>query len=287
MADVFEVADCNATLADLPADGSLAVVITQKGRAINPIKLAKIAAGAREVTFGKPLDTWDGLKVLLDRPCASLDPETIMELVQEALQGAQPHTIWPAPPNYAVHDLSFAQAGDNCSRCHEPLVAKPSIEVGHTFLLGDKYSSALDATFARTNQSEQAQAPFEMGCYGIGISRLLGAVAEVTADDKGLSWPTAIAPYTTCIIPVKASHQEGATRTAAFANEYDFIIDDRTHLSFGARMKDAELVGYPATIVVGQHWEKEGKVEVHSRRSGAKTLSTLDDMQQVLQGILN
>ena len=220
---------------------------------------------------GKALDAWDGIQILLDRQCASLDPDSVMELVTAALHGVSPSTIWSTPPACAVHDLVFAKAGDGCSVCKTGLETHTSIEIGHTFLLGDKYSVALGATFAKTKQDEQMQSPFEMGCYGIGITRLLGAIAEVWSDDNGLVWPPSIAPYETCVMPVKLSHKAAAVALAS-SRGHNTVIDDRTHLSFGSRMRDAELVGYPEIIVIGQRWDVEQKVEVHTRRNGAKKI---------------
>ncbi|ORZ00394.1 hypothetical protein BCR43DRAFT_433118 [Syncephalastrum racemosum] len=177
--------------------------------------------------------------------------------------------------------------GDGCHACGAELKQVRAIEAAHTFYLGTKYSDALGCRYGPERKAA------EMGCYGIGISRLLAAVAEVRHDQKGIVWPASIAPYRVCIIPTNDKQAEFASLTHTIYDTLngtnsmtdEIIIDDRKG-GFGRKMKDAELIGYPFTIVVGQKAFTEGVVEVHARKQGANSsifsvpISTLDTFLQ-------
>lgn len=273
--------DCQACIAEVPGHNKLAVIIMPSNYTVNMVKLAKFDPPAKLAALNKPLDSWDGLKILVDRHCASLDHVSIQSMVENVLEGNATHSIWPAPPDYIVGDVVVARAGDRCPKCREALQADKSIEVGHTFLLGDRYSAALDTTFARTSKGTQERGLFQMGCFGIGISRLLGAVAEVTSDSKGLLWPASIAPYSVCILPASDGYMETALAIASeLALHCDVIVDDRFQTSFGTRMKDAELVGYPYLAVIGKQWTKDAKVELQYRASGNKDMLDPGELRQ-------
>ncbi|CAG8768501.1 21361_t:CDS:1, partial [Gigaspora rosea] len=146
---------------------------------------------------------------------------------------------------------------DGCPVCYKdsitsPLKSNRAIEVGHTFLLGTKYSDPLKATFAPENPLYKGELlSIQMGCYGIGVSRMIAAIIESSHDSKGIIWPPSVAPYRVCIIP-GGDEPEITEKTRSL---YDFLtsecdglndevlIDDRMNLSFGYRMKDAELLG--------------------------------------------
>lgn len=277
MIEALDIDHCQARLAEFPDENALAVIIAKKDDAINLVKLAKIDAGARFTSLSKPIDSWDSLQIWLDAKCAILDQDTVLEIVEAALAGTKPQTVWPAPAQFGVRDLVRTKGGDKCQQCHSTLVSDQAIEIGHTFLLGERYSAALDATFARVNQPGQERGHFQMGCYGIGITRLMGAIADATADAKGLSWPHSIAPYQACIVPANTTHLGTALQLADELGSSDFAVDDRLHLSFGTRMKDAELVGYPAVIVVGQHWDTSRKVEFQLRQTRQVSLWSLEE----------
>ena len=289
---LLDADDCTATLVDLPEIQSLGIAITRNRDSLNLIKIRKRHPNARPVPLGRPLDDWNTIAILLDEACSSLDEETVMEVVEKALGGQSPSSIWPQPPSYDVTDLRTAQGGEACIKCRRPLLAETSIEIGHTFLLGTKYSKALDASFARSGliagDQQQSRAFFQMGCYGIGVSRLLGAIAEVCADAKGLIWPVPVAPYEVCLL---ATSQTIAREVLAalpsptpsvHGEKQDVVVDDRYEMSFGKRMKDAELSGYPFLVVAGRHWQQEHKLEVQIRATGDSTLCTAENLLAVL-----
>ncbi|OAD07788.1 hypothetical protein MUCCIDRAFT_32820 [Mucor lusitanicus CBS 277.49] len=184
-----------------------------------------------------------------------------------------------------------AQQGDHCVSCadkNSKLSSVKAIECGHTFYLGTKYSSVLDCGF-RESGKKGDKIPAEMGCYGIGITRLLAAVAEARYDAKGIAWPTSLAPYSICIVPTDDRKQEFKDMANQIYDQLgesfkgDIVIDDRRS-GFGAKMKDAELVGYPYTIIVGPKslQQEQPQLEIHQRiqhQESKKTTIDLKDLQ--------
>ncbi|MEX0702061.1 MAG: proline--tRNA ligase, partial [Planctomycetales bacterium] len=163
-------------------------------------------------------------------------------------------------------DLRNADADDPCPRCLEKLTLVHGIEVGHVFKLGTKYSEALGATFL--DEKEQRH-PIIMGCYGIGVNRIIAAAAETSHDEDGLIWPLAIAPYEVLLIPLNVTDAE----VMATANRYydelraagvDVLFDDRDARP-GFKFKDADLIGIPLRVVIGGRGLQEGQVEIKWR----------------------
>ncbi|KUJ20247.1 prolyl-tRNA synthetase [Mollisia scopiformis] len=189
-------------------------------------------------------------------------------------------------------NLLRIRAGDLCPRCPDgKLKVERAIELGHTFHLGTRYSDPLSASVtvpsdlldAQQSTIEESrdgnhnvQTPLQMGCHGIGVTRMIGAVAETLADDKGLNWPRAMAPYEVVIVPGKDLEKAANEVYDALCHPIfdagsvlDLIIDDRSH-SFPWKMRDADLVGYPVIVVVGRRWNAEHMVEIQCRRLGVR-----------------
>lgn len=173
-----------------------------------------------------------------------------------------------------IGDYRNAKAGDPCPRCEEgKLTFHRGIEVGHVFKLGTKYSEALNAKFLNAEGSEQ---PLIMGCYGIGVSRLLSAVLEQHNDSNGIVWPKSIAPYQVHVVPVSIKDQvqmDLAAHIAARLQEagIETLLDDRDERP-GVKFKDSDLIGIPIRIVVGKH-AAEGIVELkHRNDANVQTL---------------
>jgi prolyl-tRNA synthetase len=153
------------------------------------------------------------------------------------------------------------------------------IEVGHVFFLGDKYSKALNATFLETDGKP---AVLQMGCYGIGISRIAAAAIEQNHDEKGIIWPRAIAPYEVVICPM-GWHKSETVRNAAqgiydalSAKGIDVMLDDRDTRP-GIMFADWELIGVPLRITVGDRGLKDGVVEIQARRQDQAAKVPLGD----------
>ncbi len=173
-----------------------------------------------------------------------------------------------------VADLRNVVAGDPSPDGNGPLALCRGIEVGHIFQLRTKYAEALNCKFLDETGKEQIM---EMGCYGIGVSRIVGAAIEQGHDDRGIVFPEAIAPFTVVIVPMGYGKSE-AVRAAAdtlldelLAAGIDAILDDRDERP-GSMFADWELVGVPHRIVVGERGLKEGKLEYKGRRDTDATM---------------
>ena len=166
------------------------------------------------------------------------------------------------------YDLSEIKEGDSCPKCGSPLNIRRGLELGHIFLLGTRYSEPMKAFFTDRDGMEK---PIVMGCYGIGISRIISAIVEQYHDDKGIKWPFSVAPFEVDIILLNESDplQKESAETLyreALERGLDVIYDDREK-SPGFKFADAELVGFPFWIIVGKKI-KDGKVEIRERHTG-------------------
>ncbi len=165
-------------------------------------------------------------------------------------------------------ELRNAEAGERCPRCGTGrLQAFSGIEVGNLFMLGTKYSEALDATFVDENGDEK---PFVMGSYGIGITRTAQAAVEAYHDDKGIIWPKTIAPYDFHIIPLSMDSEKHREIAFSLCDElekagYSVLIDDRDERP-GVKFNDADLIGMPIRIAIGDRGLKEGIIEIVRRK---------------------
>ncbi len=170
-----------------------------------------------------------------------------------------------------VCDIRNVVAGDPSPDGKGPLAIERGIEVGHVFYLGTKYSKAMNATFLDENGKPQAM---EMGCYGIGITRLPAAAIEQNHDERGIIWPDAIAPFTVVVCPigmdrsaeVKAGAEQLHDQLAALG--VDVMLDDRGERP-GAMFADWELIGVPHRVVISDRGLKEGQLEYQHRRDAA------------------
>src|SRR3989441_606661 len=168
-------------------------------------------------------------------------------------------------------DLHTVQAGEACPQCGKPLAVERVIEIGNIFKLGTKYSVPLGATYL--DESGQ-QKPIVMGSYGIGPARIAAAAVEQQADADGIVWPTAIAPYLVHIVAVNVKDQTQAQAAEALYAQcqehgLEAVLDDRDERP-GVKFKDADLLGMPVRVTIGNAFVKEGIVEVRARRSRAE-----------------
>ena len=192
-------------------------------------------------------------------------------------------------PEPKVADLRNVVEGDRSPDGKGTLKLQRGIEVGHVFYLGTKYSEALNATYLDENGKPQV---LQMGCYGIGVTRLAGAAIEQNHDEKGIIWPASIAPFEVVICPMNYAKSE-AVREAADklyedlkARGVDVILDDRD-MRPGVMFADWELIGVPHRVVIGDRGLKEGAVEYADRRNLAeKVMVKTDEAVDFLLGKL-
>ncbi|VDH00900.1 prolyl-tRNA synthetase [Helicobacter pametensis] len=189
-------------------------------------------------------------------------------------------------PEFA--DIRNVIAGDPSPDGKGYLKLARGIEVGHVFQLRDKYSAALNASFLDNNGKSQIM---EMGCYGIGITRIVAAAIEQNNDERGIIWTNAMAPFQAVIVPMNYKKSE-AVREAAdkiyaelTAAGIDVLLDDRDERA-GVLLADSELLGIPHRIAIGDRGLKEGKVEYTERRSGETELVAAGEIAAKLKGLL-
>ncbi|MFS0838856.1 proline--tRNA ligase [Paenibacillus sp. 1P03SA] len=179
--------------------------------------------------------------------------------------------------NYEIGDFRQAAEGDGCPRCAEGVLKlSRGIEVGHVFKLGTKYSDTMGASFL---DAAGKNASIIMGCYGIGVSRILSSVIEQKHDANGIIWPFALAPYQVHLIPVSIK-DDAQVRMAndmyrrLQENGIEVLIDDRDERP-GVKFKDSDLIGIPLRIIIGKD-AVQGRVEFIERGSGLKQTITVE-----------
>jgi len=174
-----------------------------------------------------------------------------------------------------------------CTTCNGDMLQHKAVEIGHTFLLGTRYSEPLNARFADQNDSK----PMMMGCFGLGLTRLIATAVETLSNEEELRWPKHIAPYTVCILPPKiksqsvdASHYTEKIYEILDAANIDTIIDDRIDTTIGRRFVDARRTGYPYVIVIGKKaMESSPLFEVHDQNNDKQIDLSLDQLKDFFE----
>jgi len=265
------------------ADGRIVAALIRGDREINEAKLAT-ALGADVVAPAAPGDIervtgapvgfagpvgLSGVEVVADETVRALRNVVVGGNRKDAhLVGANAGRDFPAPQ---FRDLALITKGDRCARCGAALDSFRGIEVGQVFKLGTKYSDAMKATFLDEDGTAK---PLVMGCYGLGVSRTAAAIVEQHHDKDGIAWPASVAPYAVHLLVINP--RDAGPREAAdalyeelTAAGIEVLYDDRDE-SPGAKFKDADLVGAPLRVTVGDRGLKRGVVESRVRKTGEK-----------------
>ena len=184
-------------------------------------------------------------------------------------------------------DVALAQEGHGCPKCRTALVTRRGIEVGHIFKLGTRYSEALGASFP---DEDGAQKPIIMGCYGIGVGRLLAAAVENSHDERGMVLAPAIAPYDVQLVALNVRNEEVAKAAEAMYGDlqaagFEVLYDDRGD-SAGVKLNDADLLGLPVRVVVSPRNLKRGQVEVKGRSASEATMVLGDQVVRAVRELL-
>ncbi|HEY9173829.1 MAG TPA: proline--tRNA ligase [Verrucomicrobiae bacterium] len=181
-------------------------------------------------------------------------------------------------------DLRTVTAGEPCVKCGKPLKIRRAIEVGHVFKLGTKYSEKLGASFLAEDGQRR---PCVMGCYGIGITRTLQAVVEQCNDKDGVIWPLSVAPYQVCITPLTVAPESAGMQLAEklyaelSAASVEVILDDRDERP-GVKFKDADLVGFPIRVSIGEKSLAKGEIEIKPRSGPMQAVRIEEAAQRVI-----
>ncbi len=271
------------------ADGKPVAVLLRGDRELNEIKLAHLI-DADDIQFATPeqVEAMTGAAVGFAGPAGLKGVDKIyadkeLKACNDWIAGANKtdkhvrHLSLIRDVELPIEyvDLRNAVAGDPCPECGKPLEIKRGIEVGHIFKLGTKYSEALRATFLDENGKERI---IVMGCYGIGVSRVVAACIEQNFDNDGIKFPPQLAPFDVqlvCLDPKDAEVAGKCDMIEAFLEGMglECLYDDREERP-GVKFKDADLIGLPVQITVGGKGLKNGIIEVKNRRTGEK--STID-----------
>ncbi len=287
--------------AEMPV--TLWLLLIRGDHTLNEVKVGKLAglsAGFRFATapeivaqFGckpgylGPVGVPAHVKVIADRTVAAMS-----DFVCGANATDFHHTgvNWgrDLPEPYLVADIRNVEANDPSPDGAGPLSIQRGIEVGHVFYLGTKYSEAMKATFLAEDGKPKL---IEMGCYGIGITRILGAAVEQCHDDRGMVWPASIAPFQVVICPLGYDRSADVQTTAdqlhadLLAHGIDVILDERGERP-GAMFADWELIGVPHRVVIGERSLKQGAVEYQGRRDSESVAVPLAEILSLLRGKL-
>jgi prolyl-tRNA synthetase len=260
---------------------------------VNEVKAQKILGLETELTFATEQQILNQLKC----PVGSLGPVNInIPLVVDHSAAALTDFVcganrdgyhltgvnWGADCTIETQaDIRNVVAGDPSPDGKGVLEIKRGIEVGHIFQLGTKYSEAMKATILNEQGKEQAMT---MGCYGIGVSRIVAAAIEQNHDENGIIWPAAIAPFQIALVPINM-HKSDAVKTACediysqlTTAGYDVLFMDEQKARLGSMLADIELIGIPHRLVIGDRGLDEGKIEYRNRRQSDNQSIEIDQL---------
>ncbi len=275
------------------ADDTPLLVFVRGDREVNDVKVKKVAGvsvleTAEAAWFAKnsglpvgylgPVGDLSRVRALVDHEVLAMERAICgANEKQRHIRGLRPARDLGQNADLVVADLRMATDGDPSPDGAGSLRTHKGIEVGHVFYLGTKYSEAMGATFLDEAGQER---PFVMGCYGIGVSRILSAAVEQGHDQRGIVWPVAIAPYEVAVVSL-ARDDAGATIARDLydglrALGVEAVLDDR-EVRPGVKFNDADLVGWPLQLVVGRK-AGEGLIEVKVRHTGSRADMPLDGL---------
>lgn len=297
--DVCKALDvtANRTVKTLIVKGSesdLVALVLRGDHQLNAVKAEKIEGVASPLTMANDAE----IKAALGAGTGSIGPQGLSipviadrsaAALRNFIAGANKDDFHTRNMNWerdatatAIEDIRDVVEGDPSPDGKGEIRFKRGIEVGHIFQLGDKYSKAMNATVL--DESGKAVV-MQMGCYGMGVTRLVGAIIEQNHDDSGIIWPESIAPFRVIVIPINGHKSEQVRDTAEslytelMGKGVEVLLDDREDVRPGAKFADAELMGIPHRVVIGDRGLDKGVVEYVNRRDGENRDLTLDEVR--------
>ncbi len=275
-------------------DGELIFVVIRGDLEVNEIKLSNSLGNPAELRLASPAEVAEAGIVAGSASPVGLDVRTVADdsinLGANFAVGANFDDYHLLNANVGrdfepdmVSDIALAQEGQQCPRCDGSLVTRRGIEIGHVFKLGTRYSEKLDAEYL---DSEGQRHMIIMGCYGIGVGRLLAAAIEQNHDEAGIVFPTPIAPYDVHLVGLNTNVPDVAEFADSLYDELNkaglsVLYDDRND-SPGVKFNDADLIGLPVRVVVSRRNLGQGVVEIKKRNSSeAETVSMEEAVQAV------
>lgn len=228
--------------------------------------------------------------IIIEADSGAMGGKISHEFLVTAPIGEDTVLVCPSCGNYSSASEERKE-GIKCPQCSAgTLKGEVAIELGHIFQLGTKYSQAQQAQFL---DEDGKQKPMIMGCYGIGVSRVIAAIIEKHHDERGIQWPREVAPFDVEILPITGNgpeQQEIMDLARRYYDQltgagYDVLLDDRSETA-GFKFNDADLIGIPFRIIIGKRNLAEGKVEIKDRHTNQATLVDKDKVFQALSEIL-
>lgn len=285
-------------LAGKNAEGKLVLFFVPGNRELNEIKAVHLVGDFKFLEDGE-FEQFGIVKGFIGPVNA---PEDAIVYADKSLEGDLAWTVGANERDYhfkgasykrdftltGFADLVTVAPGDICPECGGALKGARGIEVSQVFQLGKRYSEALNATYLDENGREQN---FYMGCYGVGVSRSMAAVIEQRNDENGISWPVAIAPYEAIVLPLAKEGQEAFTKAQEIAESLvtkgvETVFDDRAERP-GVKFADADLIGWPVQVIVGNKGLDRGIAEIKVRATGEKREVALESVAEEVQSILS
>ncbi|KAB2892015.1 MAG: proline--tRNA ligase [Desulfobulbaceae bacterium] len=281
------------------ADGKPVAVLVRGDREVQEVKLKNLL-GVADVELADDKQTFDATGV----PTGYIGPVglAIRLVADQEVAGMRNAVAGANEKNYHLRnvnpgrdfqvesyaDLRQITTDDPCPLCGGRLELTEGIEVGHIFKLGTSYSEKMQAVFQDSDGSEK---PFVMGCYGIGVSRVVAAAIEQNHDDNGIIFPLPLAPFQTIILNLDPRDEQIDTAARKLYAELvrqgvEVLLDDRDERP-GAKFKDADLLGIPYRITVGKKYLQGGMVELRSRKTGVVEEMSLDQLLSVLPSMIS
>jgi len=227
--------------------------------------------------------------VIIEADSGAMGGDVSHEFMVPAPIGEDAVLVCPSSCGYKGGVLNNQTEGSTCPKCQKTKLEKQvAIEIGHIFQLGTKYSEALEAKFLDEFGKKQT---IIMGCYGIGVSRLIATIVEQHNDASGIIWPREVAPFDVAILPVQAAEPELIQLADTYhqdlqQNGLEVLIDDREE-SAGVKFKDADLIGIPYRVIIGKRLKTEGKVEIKIRATGEIIAVEKNQVKEKLLSLLN
>jgi len=267
--------------------GETVAVLLRGDHEANEIKLARVLGQEASLADEETIRTLTGAPVGFTGPVGlpvKIIADQAVTVSRNFVTGANKqdtHLLNVNPGrDFQIHkvgNIRYVTEGDRCPRCGNELELSHGIEVGHVFKLGTKYSQILGAKFLDPQGKER---PVVMGCYGIGINRIIAALIECSHDDGGIIWPPSIAPYKTLVLPLNVKETTILNTSESLHKQLegagiDTLLDDRD-LRPGVKFKDADLIGIPLRIVLGKKFTEGGQVELQERKGGDPVLLPLE-----------
>ena len=280
-------------------DGELIFVVIRGDLEVNDIKLSNALGNPAELRLASPAEVAEAGIVAGSASPVGLDVRTVADdsinLGANFAVGANFDDYHLLNANVGrdfepdmVSDIALAQEGHQCPRCDGSLVTRRGIEIGHVFKLGTRYSEKLDAQYL---DSEGQRHMIIMGCYGIGVGRLLAAAIEQNHDEAGIVFPTPIAPYDVHLVGLNTNVPDVAEFADSLYDELNkaglsVLYDDRND-SPGVKFNDADLIGLPVRVVVSRRNLGQGVVEIKKRNSPEADTVSMDEAVRTVQNCLD